>query len=153
MGKERYASHVYPVIYAAFAKCGNPTPRMLDRLKRVWKRHSIVPQEVQIAFNQLEAAGCDINAVPEQELREFLEWLFSRRNRSCDYDNELKVKIGLPELLRWRTGQKLEAGTSQSRITETLKDHAVPARPPTKIQQNPRARFCPKGEYHRKENL
>lgn len=150
---KQYASHVYTIMYAAFVAKGKPTRRAIMRLKRVWMRYNFVPKEVQIAFSMLERAGCDINAAPQEELREFLEWLFSRRSRSCDYDNELVAKIGLPELLRWRTGQKLQDGSSAALITETLRDHAVPARPPTKVQQRPRARFAPKGDYHRKENL
>lgn len=153
MTGKQYASHVYPLIYEAFLKKGKPTARMVIRVNRHWKKHNVIPQEVRIAFDKLEHEGCDINKVPAGELTEFLEWLFSRRDRRSDYDNELKRKIGIPELLRWRTGGKLQDGTSAARITETLRDHAVPARHPTKIEQNPRVRFAPKGAYHRRENL
>jgi len=65
---------------------------------------------------------------------------------SDDYDKDLMVKVGQLETLRWRAGEKLSDDASFQKIVATLKDHAVPETPLTKIGQNPRARFAPKGD-------
>ena len=144
-----YEEHIYGIVAEAMKEFSN-----LSRTKkRKILKYKRLPAEAVFIFKKLEANGIDINKAPAEVLKQALRQSFELIDRRDDYDKDLMVKVGQLETLRWRAGEKLNDDASFQKIVATLKDHAVPETPLTKIGQNPKVRFAPKGEYHKKQSL
>lgn len=144
-----YDRHVYQTVVEAMGEYSQLSKN---------KRHKIIkyktlPAEAVFIFKKLEENGIDINNAPKESLKQALRQAFQLIDRSDAYDQDLMKKVGQLETLRWRNGEEQQDESSFQKIVATLKDHAVSETPKTKIGQNPRVRFEPKGEYHKKQSL
>ena len=147
--KSRYSDRIYRSVLEVIDEIG-----ILSRVKeqKIGKYHKL-PSEVNFVLERLKENNIDPDELQEDDLKLVLKYGLSLIDRKDEYDQELMQKIGPQELVRWRSGQRLENPESFYKIVETLKEHAVAEQPKPIDLQQPRVRFRPKGEYHRKQNL
>lgn len=144
-----YSENVYKTTIETMQKLG-----LLGKAKkRKIERYHQLPAEAVFIFKKLEEQGVDINSVPEELLKDALKHTFGLIEKDEEYDQELVKKIGKLETIRWRQGEELKNAESFHKIVQTLKEHAVPEKPKTKVGQQPRVKYVPRGEYHKKESL
>lgn len=154
LGKDKeeykiYDNRIYELVINAMREKG-----MLGKVKRKKIRHyKQLPAEAVFVFKKLEAKGIDINKLSDEEIKKSLDYSLGTIDRKDEYDKELTDKIGQMEMIRWRKGEKLKNPDSFTKIVETLKEHAVPERQKTLMEQQPRARLQPRGEYHKRQSL
>jgi len=131
------------------------TWKELGRGPGKWRRkirNGQVPPEIDLLFANLEKQGRVVNEIPLDELRGLLRQHLSttKIDRGSDLDERLVKSIGWKELVQWRQGQRVSDETLH-KIQSVLRSIAIPHRPRTKAEQNPRAGFLPKVDYHRPE--
>jgi hypothetical protein len=144
-----YADFVYVTIIKVMKKyCKNTRTRRRKILK-----YKKLPVEALIIFKALEETGFDINTMPEPDLEKALDMSFSLFDRDSDYDRELMRRVGHLEAIRWRTTRELKDESSFYKIVKLLREFYIGRSILTKIGQNPRVSFVPKGDYHNKQSL
>lgn len=142
-----YEHRVFQAVLSVMQELGTYSR---NKQQKIGKYHKL-PAEIAHAFSVLEKAGVIINSLNEEDLKLVIQRGFQIIDRTSEYDQELMNKISPQELVRWRRGMPLENDESFYRIVETLKEHAVPVRPLTVAAQQPRVRFAPKGQYHKRQ--
>jgi len=98
-----YEEHVYGIVAQAMKEFSNLSK---TKKRKIIKYHRL-PAEAVFIFKKLEANGVDINKAQEELLRQALQQAFALIDRRDDYDNDLMIKVGQLETLRWRAGEKL----------------------------------------------
>lgn len=144
-----YDDRIYELVISSMREKG-----MLSKIKgKKIRHHKQLPAEAVFVFKKLEAEGIDINKLADEDIKKALDYSLGTIDRKDDYDKELTDKIGQMEIIRWRKGEELKDPDSFTKIVKTLKEHAVPERQKTIMEQRPRARLQPRGDYHKKQNL
>lgn len=144
-----YSENVYKTVIDTMQELG-----MLGKVKkRKIRKYHQLPAEAVFIFKKLEEQGVDVNNAPEKLLKDALRRTFGLIEKEEEYDQDIINKIGKLETIRWRRAEELKNAESFHKIVQTLKEHAVPEKPKTRIEQQPRVEFMPKGEYHKKESL
>jgi len=146
----KYNNEIYELVIKERIRKDGKIPEIQ---KTKIRRYGRLPGEIQVLFQGMEEMGIIINQVPIEKLQILIQQAFELIEKNSEYDKDLMQKIGALELARWRLNTALREDNSFSKIVETLRDHAVPYRAPTKVQQNSRTRFVSKGEYFKKESL